>query len=513
MREWLDDHAQDPYPTVGEKNDIAQILNISLQQVSTLFNNQRQRYKVLKLRDSLPNLLTDPEPVLVSPAKYSASLVVGEKKKKRRRKKHARGNQNSLSLMISGEEYYTESDFSPLDRYLSSSSDEDPQPIELVLKAARSRMLNSYDISSSSSRLEGRRLSATPIHSGSEISSRSDMSSTHSSVQSGRSGSTYRSGKRGKRLTTAARQKTDHVGHYYCTYCWKNFATSGSWRKHEIDVHRPQKEIECRMAELLPTPIDCGACFSLQCQKTQNGRDHKYNACSNRTKEARTFHRLDHFKNHLQGIHNADYTSHMENWWRPTSNNGRSRCGFCGQWFPTWIERLDHIGTHYRFHDDFDQSKWTLASEEENEGPNSSAQPEQASNNNNSSALVLSKNKNSAKIEIDPVFDPLFSYTGLLRSANYQDFTQWAAGLSLPAARASKLLTKHKRSMEVHPRARRSRNNLENFPQTQHALSDHSGPSREVQNHGHATDCFAHEKGMCKFDVLSWLDNLKDRDR
>jgi hypothetical protein len=118
------------------------------------------------------------------------------------------------------------------------------------------------------------------------------------------------------------------------------------------------------MSDLKPTLMDCGACLGAEAGCTQR-LNHNYKACLGRTKEARTFYRTDHFKSHIANIHNATFTPAMKHWVQPTSNNPKSRCGFCLKWFPTWTERLDHIGVHYRFHDHFDKSKWQLGDEEQ----------------------------------------------------------------------------------------------------------------------------------------------------
>lgn len=129
-------------------------------------------------------------------------------------------------------------------------------------------------------------------------------------------------------------------------------------------MHMPQYEFECRMAELNPTFADCGGC-----ETTTSGCRwslcHNYKACQNRPKEARTFYRKDHFRNHMSHFHNASLTPTIANWGQPIVHKKMGLCGFCGKWFPTWIERINHIGQHYRDNDDFDQSKWKYTWEAE----------------------------------------------------------------------------------------------------------------------------------------------------
>ena len=44
VREWLDTHADHPYPTTKEKTDFARSWNLTFRQIATLFNNERRRY-------------------------------------------------------------------------------------------------------------------------------------------------------------------------------------------------------------------------------------------------------------------------------------------------------------------------------------------------------------------------------------------------------------------------------------------------------------------------------------
>ncbi len=45
VRNWLDAHEEDPYPSKNEKHHFSESLGLSFEQVSVLFNNERRRYK------------------------------------------------------------------------------------------------------------------------------------------------------------------------------------------------------------------------------------------------------------------------------------------------------------------------------------------------------------------------------------------------------------------------------------------------------------------------------------
>jgi len=200
VQEWLKAHAEDPYPTTEEKEGFAQSWNLTLKQVSNLFNNERRRFK-WDDKSSVADPISSRKPSLTASSIGAANLSKRE---------------------------------SPLDRYLSSSSDEDPQPNETVARAA-ARMKAEYmqgRLENSPGQVYGRQDPGISLDDGKiENSSISDKSSTNSSSgQSNLTGSSYTSGKRGKHKTTTARRTTSNKGRYYCTYCWRNFTSGASWR-------------------------------------------------------------------------------------------------------------------------------------------------------------------------------------------------------------------------------------------------------------------------------------------
>lgn len=189
---------------------------------------------------------------------------------------------------------------------------------------------------------------------------------TDSNARSVTSSSTYGShisGKRGKRQKTTHSVLGSGEGKYYCTYCWKNFASISVWKRHERTIHNPETTYECRMAEMIGNlESTCGGCLISSNDPSQvaclKSRSHYYDRCANWSKEARTFTRIDHFRAHLLNIHDAIITPAMDSWIHMSSINGPFECGYCGQWFPSWSERLVHIGEHYRAEDGLDGSKW-----------------------------------------------------------------------------------------------------------------------------------------------------------
>jgi hypothetical protein len=329
VQEWLKDHVEDPYPTTEEKERFSRLWNMTLTQVSNLFNNVRRRSK-WNTSSFMAHLVPTGDPYLTSCFLESATLF---------------------------------KDQNPIERYLSSSPEEDPQPSDLVARAADKihfKSLIGQRKWNPTPSLASQRCPITEDDGQVETSSVSDKSSTNgSSCRSDLTDSSYRSGKKGKRRIITVRPEASNNGPYYCTYCWKSFSLSASWRKHEETLHKPQKQFECRMAELKPSLQDCGACLPIT-PGCHSSLDHNYKGCVNRSKEARTFNRKDHFLKHLSGIHNAYFNPIMESWVVSSSEDPSYYCGYCCKWFPTWTARLDHIGNHYRQYDYFDRSKWKL---------------------------------------------------------------------------------------------------------------------------------------------------------
>src|SRR5277367_797328 len=105
VRDWLSSHEDDYYPTTEEKEEFARSWGMTLIQVSTLFNNERQRHFKRDYRSPVAHPTRGDNPSLTSSLIETASLLEGQ---------------------------------SPIDRYLASSSEEDPQSPEIVASVAAS---------------------------------------------------------------------------------------------------------------------------------------------------------------------------------------------------------------------------------------------------------------------------------------------------------------------------------------------------------------------------------------
>jgi hypothetical protein len=85
--------------------------------------------------------------------------------------------------------------------------------------------------------------------------------------------------------------------------------------------------------------------------------EHKFIHCSSKPENQRTFGRKDGLWDHIRRFHhrhreteNPDIAKTMELWKRPNPElDPRAlHCGFCGQKFPNWEERAQHVISHFQ---------------------------------------------------------------------------------------------------------------------------------------------------------------------
>lgn len=84
--------------------------------------------------------------------------------------------------------------------------------------------------------------------------------------------------------------------------------------------------------------------------------DYHFDSCATKSQESRTFLREDllsqHIKgNHLKGSNIKRVPKYILSAWKidnPALSASSLRCGFCGDTFETWRQRLDHVALHMR---------------------------------------------------------------------------------------------------------------------------------------------------------------------
>lgn len=164
-----------------------------------------------------------------------------------------------------------------------------------------------------------------------------------------------------------------------CTFpllCGKSFKDSHDWKRHEA-THLPEMWI-CMPDGNPPVAYDRCAFCGLYDPRMSHFKTH-YNIkdCLNNSLTARSFARKDQLRNHINRIHlkRKDDSGNgsprfkipsgpdlLEGWYREPTDLAVQYpaalwCGFCQTKFPTWVERVDHVGAHFQRGENL--STWT----------------------------------------------------------------------------------------------------------------------------------------------------------
>ncbi|EWC47415.1 hypothetical protein DRE_00383 [Drechslerella stenobrocha 248] len=207
-----------------------------------------------------------------------------------------------------------------------------------------------------------------------------------------------------------SRKGTKSDNHFFCTFCGTSFSTKSTWKRHEESIHLMLKTWTCSphgavvsmtpftahqssitdddkkslhdfttcwfcninreattnipfsggdsstgAAQPIPEQYVATTAHSLQehCFSHQNAR-----ACHENSPAEKTFIRFDHFVRHLRDAHNIDGPKVTFDGSQNPSDplygvfqvlNGpkRSRCGFCGETFTNWADRVHHVSQEF----------------------------------------------------------------------------------------------------------------------------------------------------------------------
>jgi hypothetical protein len=144
---------------------------------------------------------------------------------------------------------------------------------------------------------------------------------------------------------------------YYCTRntCSYSVQSFTDWKRHEEgERHWPQERFMCLQC---PTPVSdvngnpsCQFC-RVPCSQFAGTVEAHYLQCVSAQAEGKTFNRKDHLAEHLQNDHSIskNNASPLAATWKYSINSNWPRqCGFCGQRFQDWDQRMKHIAKHYR---------------------------------------------------------------------------------------------------------------------------------------------------------------------
>jgi hypothetical protein len=355
LKSWVEQHAERPYPSEDEKDELAELTGLSSGQISNWFANTRRRNKRKPTRGVSPSTRSPTwagGPSAAIPIPASKRGVVQDGK--------------TWDVM------------NPLERWKASPPENEPAAVDAIAQAVASSRLSSND--SSLSRSTSRRQPTSSAGSGSQSIQRapsvtscetgqtdsrksSESFSNHSLGSSRSHGSrnslhSYGSGhkkdrRRRKRnaLTASRTQAASEHRPFQCTFCTDTFRTKYDWTRHEKSLHLSLEKWICAPLGDVITDPTTGERVCVYCEEKNPSAEHLethgHSQCEEKGMDSRTFYRKDHLRQHLRLVHGVPMIKSMDSW-KSEATYIKCRCGFCRQEFTSWTERCDHIAKHFR---------------------------------------------------------------------------------------------------------------------------------------------------------------------
>ncbi|KAI4715342.1 hypothetical protein E4T48_08469 [Aureobasidium sp. EXF-10727] len=355
LRNWLDEHQANPYPTEDEKEQLGRTTGLRVAQINTWLANARRRGKVGVKNKATMDGLSHSTTTSLPPT--SAIGIPG-----------------STEIEIN-----KWSDMNPLERWKHSPPQNEPAPFNAIADALGRGDLPDYAEESSSASTFGwqglessqddssfshnRAGSVTSMEKSTSNSAASsaawsgsrDSFGSYSSFGSSLNGKKERRRRRKlpgpvlKKPSNDKNAKKDRI--YQCTFCTDTFVTKYDWQRHEKTLHLSlEKWICCPLGPETLDPVTgkviCAYCCAPEPTK-DHIESHNHRQCLDKGFEGRTFYRKDHLRQHLRLVHESKLLPHMEDW-KTALTNVNSRCGFCEKRFNVWSERNDHLAAHFK---------------------------------------------------------------------------------------------------------------------------------------------------------------------
>lgn len=231
----------------------------------------------------------------------------------------------------------------PLERYLSSSSDQEGADENAVHEAAKKLR---RPLRERRRRMSNAALSASGSNAGSSSSSAGSIDSNHSQTydsaynRGSRRGRKRRQDPTKKQITSVARKPSSPSRRFQCTFCVLDFAQKYDWRRHEESVHFPQKEWVCMPDGPVDDNSHCVFCNQHNPDK-RHLDSHKSITCSDAPHAQRAFLRKDKLIQHIKQVHVCQPPKMMKEWCRPIDRNISLLCGLCVSMLPDWGSRAE----------------------------------------------------------------------------------------------------------------------------------------------------------------------------
>ncbi|KAF8540482.1 hypothetical protein BDD12DRAFT_909370 [Trichophaea hybrida] len=124
-------------------------------------------------------------------------------------------------------------------------------------------------------------------------------------------------------------------GTFQCTFCRKRIANKYNWIDHE-EAHLELSTWVCAPDGFIDPKGRCVFCEDANCRK-------EYHKKCEYNRNGRTFTRKKYFQTHLPEAHQLPKGTKFNHWKMSVAPPNGSRCGFCGETFTDWKERMKHV--------------------------------------------------------------------------------------------------------------------------------------------------------------------------
>ena len=329
LKQWISDHADHPYPTEHEKDELKRLTGLRRSQIANWLANARRRGKVRQ-------------------PSASSSPVIG-----------------AIDIPRSGTPELGNMD--PMQRWQISPPEFEAASASAIASAvAQAGNISPHECrpSRAGSRQSSRKSSTdgslnSMFRAPSETSldsHRSDsLASSLASSRSNRSRASFGSQDRRRRRRVPVKErkaainksKKDRI--YQCTFCSDEFPHKYDWARHEKSLHLAlERWTCCPIGGVVERAwvVQCVFCFMPN--PTHEHLDgHNFSLCNEKTLAERTFYRKDHLRQHLKLLHDVKFDISMESW-KTMTDEIKSECGFCPQHFTSWQQRVDHLAAHFK---------------------------------------------------------------------------------------------------------------------------------------------------------------------
>ncbi|KAG5665527.1 hypothetical protein KAF25_009652 [Fusarium avenaceum] len=322
LRNWFATHERHPYPTIQEVQDLQEQTGLNRQQVVNWFANARRRAKVHLSRPTSPMFRNDDSG---NSSGHHTPIDTPRR----------RGTPAPFEHM------------NPLQRWANSPPEHEAATVDDITRAVAAFSNRQGRSRSNGSSISSRGTSVSSHDSGSYSSAHSRHSSTSFDIF--KRHSRRRRTKMRRQEVRTNLQQTQNT--YQCTFCTETFKTKYDWQRHEKSLHLSLENWVCSPNG--PTAVHpeegllCVFCGIKNPDKTHLD-SHNQSACIERPIEERTYHRKDHLQQHLRLVHMSKFLKWPMDEWKVTTQEIRSRCGFCGIDLKTWASRVDHLADHFK---------------------------------------------------------------------------------------------------------------------------------------------------------------------